>query len=79
MAFQDSVSGCFGHDRTPFAVDASDRHCALAYLECLVENQVSWDQVREQIREYLTKRRATPQQIAVQIDMARPLLQPWLD
>jgi hypothetical protein len=79
MACQELVSGCFGHTLAPFGVEESDRHRALAYLECLVENRVSWDHAHEQMRAYLAERGATPQQVAVQIDIARPLLQPWLD
>jgi hypothetical protein len=79
MVCQNLVSGCFGHALAPFGVEASDRYRALAYLECLVENQVSWDQAHDQMRAYLAERGATPQQVAVQIDIARSLLQPWLD
>jgi hypothetical protein len=78
VACKDFVSGCFGHDLRPFAVDASDRHRALAYLECLVEHRVSWEEAREQVRGYLTERGAVPQHITMQIDMARLFLKPWL-
>ena len=79
MACQQLVSGCFGHGLAPFGVEASDKCRALAYLECLVENEISWDQAQEQMRAYLAERGASPQQVAVHIDIARPLLKPWLD
>lgn len=78
MACENLVGLCFAGDVAPFGVHANEERAAFDYLVCCRANRMSWDQVAEQIKRYLETRNSTQEQIATQLELARPLFQPWL-
>jgi hypothetical protein len=69
----------FAGDRAPFGVHALDRVRAAKYMECCLEAGISWSEANRQLQNYLERKGCTPTEIATQLDIARPMLQLWLD
>jgi hypothetical protein len=56
-----------------------NRERTLRYLECCYRHGLSWDDVKQQMQEFLHRRGVPHQGIVRQLALAKPLLQPWLD
>lgn len=81
MACENLVGGCFGGDRAPFASHQSDAERAAEYLACCVRSQMTWTEVENQIRDYLTPKGSGPNTAAwidEQVAEARRRMAPWL-
>lgn len=78
MACENLLPGCFAAGTAPFAQHAGDRQSAFNYLECCIQNQVSWDDAQEQIRVYLKRQNCNGQTIREQVERARSYLEAWL-
>jgi hypothetical protein len=79
MACEDLVAACFADEVAPLAVPELSRERALKYLECCYAHGLSWDDARRQIEECLSQRGVPREGIVRQLQLAKPLLQPWLD
>ena len=66
-------------EQAPFAVPELNRERALKYLECCYQQGLSWEDARQQIEVCLQQRGVPHQGIVRQLQLAKPLLQPWLD
>jgi hypothetical protein len=79
MACEDLVAQCFMHERAPLAVPELNRERTLRYLECCYQLGLSWEDAKQQIQALLQQRGVPHQGIVRQLQLAKPLLQPWLD
>jgi hypothetical protein len=79
MACEDLVAQCFMHERAPLAVPELNRERTLRYLECCYQQGLSWEYAKQQIQALLQQRGVPHQGIVRQLQLAKPLLQPWLD
>jgi hypothetical protein len=67
------------HERAPLAVPELNRERTLRYLECCYQQGLSWEDAKQQIQALLQQRGVPHQGIVRQLQLAKPLLQPWLD
>jgi hypothetical protein len=51
----------------------------IRYLECCYQQGLSWEDAKQQIQALLQQRGVPHQGIVRQLQLAKPLLQPWLD
>jgi hypothetical protein len=79
MACEDLIAQCFMDELTPLAVPELNRERTLKYLECCYKQGVSWDDAKQQIQAFLQQKGVPHQGIVRQLQLAKPLLQPWLD
>jgi hypothetical protein len=76
---EDLVAPCFINEQAPLPVPELNREHTLRYLACYYRHGLSWDDVRQQIHEFLQRRGVPLQGIVRQLALAKPLLRPWLD
>jgi hypothetical protein len=79
MACEELVAACFTDEAAPLAVPELNRERALKYLECCYAQGLSWDDARRQIEACLAQQGVPREGIVRQLQLAKPLLQPWLD
>jgi hypothetical protein len=79
MACEDLITACFLNDDVPLAVPELNRERTLAYLECCYSCGMSWEDVEQQIENFLQQRGVPREGIVRQLKLAKPLLQPWLE
>jgi hypothetical protein len=79
MACEDLVAQCFMDEQAPLAVPELNRERTLKYLECCYLQGLSWEDAKQQIQAFLQQRGVPHQGIVRQLQLAKPLLQPWLD
>lgn len=82
MKCENLVGACFGGDRAPFAAHPTDAKAAFAYLQCCVENNLSWADVEAELRAYLEPLGTTEHYtkwVNTQIGKAQSMYLPWLD
>jgi hypothetical protein len=79
MACEDLVAACFLDEAAPLAVPELNRERALQYLQCCYAQGLSWEDARGQIEAYLTQQGVPREGVVRQLQLAKPLLQPWLD
>jgi hypothetical protein len=79
MACEDLVAQCFMDERAPLAVPELNREGTLKYLECCYQQGLSWEDAKQQIQAFLQQSGVPHQGIVRQLQLAKPLLQPWLD
>jgi lipase chaperone LimK len=79
MACEDLVAQCFMDERAPLAVPELNRERTLTYLKCCYQQGLSWEDAKQQIQTILQQKGVTHQGIVRQLQLAKPLLQPWLD
>jgi hypothetical protein len=79
MACEDLVAQCFMDEQAPLAVPELNRERTLKYLECCYRQGMSWEDAKLQIQTYLRGRGVPHQGIVRQLQLAKPLLQSWLD
>jgi hypothetical protein len=77
-AAYDRVPSIFGSGTAQFGVSNIDRERVADYLLAALKTHLTWDQAEADIRACLTAQGATPDRIDDQVDLIRPLLQPWL-
>ncbi|HET9902823.1 MAG TPA: hypothetical protein VFQ27_03880 [Xanthobacteraceae bacterium] len=79
MPCEELVRRCFLDEAAPLAVPEFSRERALAYLECCYRQGLSWEDAERQIAACLSAMGVPPEGVARQLNIAKPLLQPWLD
>jgi hypothetical protein len=79
MPCEDLVAQCFLDEQAPLAVPELNRERAMKYLECCYQQGQSWEDAKQQIEAFLQQRGVPHQGIVRQLQLAKPLLQPWLD
>jgi lipase chaperone LimK len=79
MACEDLVAQCFMDEQAPLAVPELNRERTLKFLECCYQQGLSWEDAKQQIQALLQQRGVPHQGIVRQLQLAKPLLQPWLD
>ena len=79
MACEDLVAACFTDEAAPLAVPELNRERTLKYLACCYAQGLSWEDARRQIEECLAQRGVPREGIVRQLQLAKPLLAPWLD
>jgi hypothetical protein len=79
MACEDLITACFLNDEAPLAVPELNRERTLKYLECCYSCGMSWEDVEQQIENFLQQRGVPREGIVRQLKLAKPLLQPWLE
>ena len=77
MACEDLITACFLNDDVPLAVPELNRERTLAYLECCYSCGMSWEDVEQQIENFLQQRGVPREGIVRQLKLAKPLLQPF--
>jgi hypothetical protein len=79
MTCEDLVGQCFLDEQAPVAVPELNRERTLKYLECCYRQGMSWEDAKQQMQAFLEQRGVPHQGIVRQLQLAKPLLQPWLD
>jgi hypothetical protein len=79
MMCEDFVAQCFMDERPPLAVPELNRKRTLKYLVCCYPQGLSWEDAKQQIQAFLQQRGVPHQGIVRQLQLAKPLLQLWLD
>lgn len=79
MACEDLITACFLNDDAPLAVPDLNRERTLKYLECCYRCGMSWEDVEQQIENFLQQRGVPREGIVRQLKLAKPLLRPWLE
>ena len=79
MACEDLVAGCFMDEQAPLAVPQFNRERALKYLQCCYQQGLSWQDAERQMQDFLQQHGVPRQGVVRQLQLAKPLLQPWLD
>jgi len=79
MNCEDLVAQCFLDEQAPLAVPELNRERTLKYLGCCYQQGMSWDDAKQQIQAFLQQKGVRHQGIVRQLQLAKPLLQPWLD
>lgn len=78
MAEQVKVSRCFGSDDLIFGSHELDKNEAFRFLDQARSAGLSWDEVRQQMNDYLVSKGATEKHVSKQLDKARDHFKPWL-
>jgi hypothetical protein len=79
MTCEDLVVDCFLDKGAPLAVPELNRERTLKYLQCCYACGMSWQDAEQQIEECLQERGVPREGIVRQLNLAKPLLHPWLD
>jgi hypothetical protein len=79
MPCEELVAPCFADESAPLAVPELNRERALEYLACCYRHGLSWSDARAQIEECLARQGVPREGVVRQLQLAKPLLQPWLD
>jgi hypothetical protein len=79
MACEELLAGCFLDENAPLAVPELNRERTLKYLECCYRQGLAWEDVQQQMEEFLQRKGVPREGIIRQLIKAKPLLQPWLE
>ena len=79
MQCEDLIMGCFAGKQANFAEHDLDRDRAFVYLTCARRHNLTWSDVKAQIRRYLEKEGVEPGVIINQVSRAERYLRPWLE
>ena len=79
MPCENLIAQCFMDEHAPLAVPELNRERTLKDLECCYQHGLSWEDARQQLQDFLQRRGVPHQGIIRQLQLAKPLLQPWLD
>ena len=78
MNWKDRIAGCFGHDLAGFASHALDEQRAFELLTILREEGIGWQEVADEIENYLISKTANAQFSADQMNKVESFFKPWL-
>lgn len=78
MDWKDKISGCFGHDLAGFASHALDEQHAFALLAELRQEGVGWQEVADEVENYLISKTGNAQFSAEQMKKVETYFKPWL-
>ena len=76
MACEELLAGCFFDENAPMVVPDLNRERTLKYTECCYRQGLSWEDVEQQIEEFLQRKGVPREGIIRQLIKAKPLLQP---
>jgi len=79
MACEELLAGCFFDENAAMMVPDLNRERTLKYTECCYRQGLSWEDVEQQIEEFLQRKGVPREGIIRQLKKAKPLLQPWLE
>lgn len=77
-AVKDLICGAFAFGAAQFGMHQLEAERAAKYLLAAVQNQITWADAEDDIRQYLKAQNCSPLFIDEEIARAKPMLEPWL-
>lgn len=76
--WEEQIPGCFAGMTAPFAMHPNDEKRALAMVESMNEQGVTWSEAEITIQDYLEEQNVTQDEMDKQMQRVEAKLKPWL-
>ena len=76
--WEEQIPGCFAGMTAPFAMHPNDEKRALAMVESMNEQGVTWSEAETAIQDYLVTQNVTQDEMDKQMKRVEEKLKPWL-